>query len=41
MLGRKKETLGAWSQEEAYEGVKCLSVIITKMAKVDRHASHS
>lgn len=43
MLGRKKnnETLGAWGWEEEYEGVKCLSVIITKMAKVDRHASHS
>lgn len=32
---------GAWSREEEYEGVKCLSEIITKMANVDRHASHS
>lgn len=31
----------AWSREEEYEGVKCLSEIITKMANVDRHASHS
>lgn len=43
MLGRKtnNETLGAWGQEEEYEGVKCLSMINAKMAKVDRHASHS
>lgn len=45
MLGGKEKLMrffgGAWSWEEEYEGVKCLSEIITKMANVDRHASHS